>query len=136
MSMDELLKANFGELDETLTVSFKKTMMTAPYEPEAVQADAQVEFKGSMSAIERETITNILMNTTEYTVICHLFKKNMITSNDFKYKKDLLEASSEAMLKKYEKLTGNDRSVILNRVGEADKEMKVSDAPVNGAANS
>jgi hypothetical protein len=127
------MMANFGEFNETLTVSFKKTLMTAPYEPESVQADAEVKFTGNMTAIEREVITNVLLNTTEYTVICHLFKKKMITESDFIHRRSLLEDSTEAMMKKYEKLTGKDRYELINRVNTAEKDVNLSEEKADKA---
>lgn len=123
-NMNELLASSFGEQSNRLTISFKKTVSLGQYQTETVQADAEVIFdnKDGMTAIERETINNVLMCTTEYSVISHIYLKGQMSQQEFLDRRKKLECSAEAMLKKYEALTGKSRDTIINKINTETEE--------------
>lgn len=114
MKMDELLLASFGEETTKINVKFSKTIQVKQYEPETVTVESELEFNGSLLGITRDTITNVLQSTLEYSVLCHNYKKGLITKEEFAKSKENLEESAEAILNKYEKLTGSSRYSLLN----------------------
>ena len=114
MKMDELLLASFGEETTKINVKFSKTIQVKQYEPETVTVESELEFNGSLLGITRDTITNVLQSTLEYSVLCHNYKKGLITNEEFGKSKENLEESAEAILNKYEKLTGSSRHSLLN----------------------
>lgn len=116
MDMNTLLGADFGEKSSKIKVSFKRTIQIEQYNPETIQVDTEVEFEGSMSAIERDTIICVLQATTEYQALIHLYKKELIDSQEFVSTRTKLEKSCDDVLNKYEKLTGKSKNNILKRV--------------------
>ena len=114
MKMDELLLASFGEETTKINVKFSKTIQVKQYEPETVTVESELEFNGSLLGITRDTITNVLQSTLEYSVLVHNYKKGLITKEEFSKSKENLEESAEAILNKYEKLTGSSRNSLLN----------------------
>lgn len=116
MDMNTLLSADFGEKSSKIKVSFKRTIQIEQYNPETMQVDTEVEFEGHMSAIERDAIICVLQATTEYQALIHLYKKELIDSQEFVSTRTKLEKSCEDVLTKYEKLTGKSRDSILKRV--------------------
>lgn len=114
MDMDSLLSSKLGEKSSKISVSFKKTLQIKQYEPEIFDISAELSYDRELSSIERDTIANILESTLEYGVLCHLYKKQLIGRDEFASSKQSLELSSEAMLVKFEKLTGKSRNDILH----------------------
>ncbi len=119
-NMDSLLQADFGEKSSKIRVSFKKTIQIEQYNPETMQVDTEVEFEGHMNAMERDTIICVLQSTTEYQALIHLYKKGLISSDEFVKTRAKLEKSCDDVLTKYENITGKNRDTILKRV-ENDK---------------
>lgn len=116
MDMNALLGADFGEKSSRIKTSFKRTIQIEQYNPETIQVDTEIEFEGHMTAIERDTIICVLQSTTEYQAQIHLYKKGLISSDEFIVTRGKLEKLCEDVLTKYEKLTGKSRDTILNRV--------------------
>lgn len=135
MKMEELLLSNFGEASSRITVSFKKNVQIAQYQTEAVQSDSELMMEKSMSAIEREVIVNTLACTNEFAVISHLYKKGQMSKDDFMSRKAKLEDSSEAMLRKYEALTGESRYNILGLTANANTVVKEQVVNTQNATN-
>ena len=118
MDMDKLLSSRLGEKGCKITASFKKTVQIKPYEPETFEVDAELEYDIELSSMERDAIANVLQSTLEYGVLCHLYKKQLIDKDEFRYNKNSLEISSEAILTKFEKITGKSRNDILHLLEE------------------
>lgn len=135
MKMEELLLSNFGEASSRIMVSFKKNVQIAQYQTEAVQSDSELMMEKSMSAIEREVIVNTLACTNEFAVISHMYKKGQMSKDDFMSRKAKLEDSSEAMLRKYEALTGKSRYDILGLTANANTVVKEQIVNTQDATN-
>ena len=114
MEMDRLLSCKLCEKSNTIKVSFRKTIQIKPYEPEVFEVENELVFDRELTSIERDTIANILESTLEYGVLCHLYKKQYINKDEFALSKQSLELSSEAMLTKFEKITGKSRDTLIN----------------------
>jgi len=135
MKMEELLLSNFGEASSRIMVSFKKNVQIAQYQTEALQSDSELMIEKSMTAIEREVIVNTLACTNEFAVISHLYKKGQMSKDDFMSRKAKLEDSSEAMLRKYEALTGKSRYDILGLTANANTVVKEQVVNTQNTAN-
>lgn len=114
MDMDKLLSSKLGEKSNKLSVTFRKTIQLKQYEPETFEVSSELEYDRELSSMERDTLSNILQSTLEYGVLCHLYKRQLISKDEFAYNKSSLELSSEAMLKKFETITGKSRNDILH----------------------
>lgn len=120
MNLDRLLVTNFGEGSCKISASIKKTIQVKQYEPKAFELETELNFDRSFSLIEKAVIQNTLEVYLEYSLICHLYKVGIISNEEFADDKNKLELSSEAILTKYEKLTGNSRDTILEMLNIGD----------------
>lgn len=121
-SMDDILKANLGESTSKIVVSFKKTIQVEQFNPEVVQIDCETEFTGKMSGIERATIASIIQSQIEYEAFAQMAIKGLINSDVYNCRKASLIASCNAMLQKYEELTGESSESLMARFENSKKE--------------
>lgn len=120
MKMDDLLKVNFLEKSSNVTVTVKKTVQTKQYEPLTIEVSSEYCFDGNSSGIEKAVVHNTVIATLEYTILCHLYKKGLISQEEFIREKSKIELSHEAIATKCEKLTGKDIKSFLFKNGETE----------------
>ena len=112
-NLDRILKSKLSSSPSKMHVLFRKVVRTADYETETVELSSE---------IERAVIFNLLTASTEYTLLSHLYVKGTLSKEDFISGRDGLEKSSEAILRKYEAVTGESRDKILGRLSDGGEE--------------
>lgn len=117
-SMDDVLKANLGETGSKIAVSFKKTIQVEQYNPEVIQIDCEIEYKGSMDGIERTTIAGLVQSQIEYEAFAQMAIKGLISPDIYESRKAQLVSSCNAMLQKYEDITGKSADNIISKKGQ------------------
>lgn len=113
MTMDDILKADFGETSGKLVVRYKKTINTKQYESEVVEMETQLEVPENLKGTARMAVATLLAAQLEYTCYTGMFRKGQIHVEDFVERRDKLAEVCGEVCKKYEDLTGNDISTII-----------------------
>ena len=121
-NLDRILKSKLSSSPSKMHVLFRKVVRTADYETETVELSSDIELDSEVSEIERAVIFNLLTASTEYTLLSHLYVKGTLSKEDFVSGRDGLEKSSEAILRKYEAVTGESRDKILGRLSDGGEE--------------
>lgn len=104
--MNRALAASFGEASNTLTVSFKKTILIRDYETEVIESSTSVNIDKSISGAERAFITAIMRVQMEYEAYCNLVMKGMVTQTEFNQRKEALANDLLALKAKAESISG------------------------------
>lgn len=113
INMNDILSANIAECHGTLNAKFKKTVNIRQYESETYELSATVELDYPLSSPERALVTAILQAQVEYTVLCQLFYKHLITPEEFVTRRGELETDVQGMKEKAEELTGTSMDSII-----------------------
>lgn len=125
IKMEDILSANIGESQGTLSAKFKKTVNIRQYESETVEANAELILDYPLSSPERALVTTILMAQVEYAVICQLYYKNQMAEGDFVERRSQIEKEVQAMANKAEKLLGRSVDNLIKATGEAQVQTQV-----------
>lgn len=113
LTMDDILKADFGETKGELAVSYKKTINTKQYESEVIELETKLAVDNNLSGVGRMAVATLLAAQLEYTCYVSLFRKGQISTTDFVARRDELASVCSEACDKYETVTGNDISHII-----------------------
>ncbi len=104
--VNRALAASFGEASNTLTVSFKKTLLIRDYETEVIESSTNLVLDHPISGAERAFITAIMRVQMEYEAYCNLVMKGMVTQLEFDQRKQALANDLVALKAKAEAISG------------------------------
>lgn len=104
--VNRALAASFGEASNTLTVSFKKTILIRDYETEVIESSTSINIDKPLSGAERSFITAIMRVQMEYEAYCNLVMKGMVTQTEFNQRKEALANDLLALKAKAEAISG------------------------------
>lgn len=108
MDINSILKANLGESKCKLKASFRKTINTAQYETEVIEATQEIEIDFGMPQIIRGCINQLLQANVELQVYTELASKGIITSEAYATEKHNIENYVLAYENKARGLIGNE----------------------------
>lgn len=104
--INRALAASFGEASNTLTVSFKKTLLIRDYETEVIESSTNIVLDHPISGAERTFISAIMRVQMEYEAYCNLVMKGMVTQMEFDQRKQALANDLLALKSKTEAISG------------------------------
>lgn len=104
--INKVMQASFGEVSNTMTVSFKKTVLIRDYETEVIEASTNVTLDKPLTGAERMFITAIMRIQMEYEAYCNLVMKGMVTQKVFDQRKEALADDLLAIKNKAEAVLG------------------------------
>lgn len=84
---DKVFKSNFGQTEETIRVTFKKTVQIKEYQTEVVEGSTELKLDKPVSGAERELIMAMLRLQLEYEAYVSLLQKGLITQRAFEDRK-------------------------------------------------
>lgn len=97
-----MFNSSFGQTEETIRASFKKTVQIREYETEVVEGSTELKLDRAVSAGEREMIMAMLRLQLEYEAYVSLLKKGLITQRTFDDRKLALTGEVAAIRAKVE----------------------------------
>lgn len=98
----KVFNSSFGQTEETIRASFKKTVQIREYETEVVEGSTELKLDRAVSAGEREMIMAMLRLQLEYEAYVSLIKKGLITQRTFDDRKLALTGEVVAIRAKVE----------------------------------
>lgn len=98
----KVFNSSFGQTEETIRASFKKTVQIREYETEVVEGSTELKLDRAVSAGEREIIMAMLRLQLEYEAYVSLLKKGLITQRTFDDRKLALTGEVVAIRVKVE----------------------------------
>lgn len=102
--METILGATFGENNNTISASFKKTVFIRDYETEVVEISTTIDLQRPINNAERTLIGSLLQAQIEYQAYVQLYKKKLILHKTFMERKESLEKCITDLVSKYESL--------------------------------
>lgn len=102
ITLDDVLKSNFGEASSEITASFKKTILIRQYETEVVEYSTTLKLDKPVSGAERVLISAMLQIQLEYTAYADLAHKKYVTETEFNQRKSVLTEEINNLLRKAE----------------------------------
>ena len=115
LTMDEILKASFGETSSTIKATFRKTVRTKEYETEVVEIESVVDMRDrQLTGAERMLVSALLQVQLEYQAYCNLVYKGLITAEEFTKRKHDLEEATTEIKKKAETIIGQSMDKYFN----------------------
>lgn len=106
MDINKVMQATLGEIDNKIKVRFKKTVQVKQYETEVIEAETEVTVDKEISGGERMLMTSILAVQLEYTSLCNLVYKGIITPQELETRRTELINGLQAIKAKAEKVLG------------------------------
>jgi hypothetical protein len=106
LNMDRIMDASFGEVSNSLTVTFKKTVLTKQYETEVVEATSTIELDHPLIGIERMFITGVIQAQLEYGAYINLVSKGLVTKTELNNRKIALEEDLYSIKYKADQILG------------------------------
>lgn len=98
MGINEILSAKVKSNGDIIRVAFKKTINTAPYETEVVEAESSAcLYEENLTGIEKDFITALMQAQLEFEVYFQIACKGHITQEQFDNRKNQLVSSVEAL---------------------------------------
>lgn len=116
MTMDRIMRANFGEPSSKLRVVFKKTVKIREYETEVIEGDVTLNIDKPLTGIERMILCGVIQVQLEYECLLNLYFKNLVTNTELCQKYADLEKSVEYMMNTGEQLSGKSMWYLLEYV--------------------
>lgn len=113
VNMNNILKASFGEANNEIKVTFKKTILIRPYETEVVEIESKLNIDKSMDGATRQLLCTVLQSQVEFEAYSQLFYKKLVSQEEVLSRKAYLEQSVKEAVWKFENLTGRDASEYL-----------------------
>lgn len=102
VTLDDVLKSNFGEASSEITASFKKTVLIRQYETEVVEYSTTLKLEEPVSGAERVLISAMLQIQLEYTAYADLAHKRYVTESEFNQRKTVLTEEINNLFRKAE----------------------------------
>jgi len=106
LNMDDVMKASFGEVSESIRATFKKTINIKQYETEVYESSSTLEVERPVSGIERMLITSILQAQLEYAAYIQMYNKGYINQSEFTLRKQALEDDISQLTEKATSILG------------------------------
>ena len=122
ITMDNIMDASFGEVSNTMTVNFKKTVLIRDYETEVIESTTTLTLDKKLTGIERMFIHALLEVQMEYTVYINLLCKGTVTQTAFNQHKSCLEMSVNVIKNKMDSLLGPERAAELIEYTKLDQK--------------
>lgn len=113
--MEQILKASFGESNNEIKVSFKKTILKRQYETEVVEIESKLNVDKELDGATRQLLCTILQAQVEYTTYSQLMYKKELSLEEVQSRKAYLERSVKEAIYRYEKTTGKSASEYLDQ---------------------
>lgn len=121
LTLDKLMEAHFGEDNQEIRVSFKKTINTKQYESEVIQLDTTLKLDREVTGIERMAICAILEVQLEYEAYTNLVFKGIVTPTEWVDRGKQLIDAIEPIMNKYQDITGKDFNSLLDFINSSEK---------------
>lgn len=106
LDMDSILGASFGEGENNIRVSFKKTVSIKPYETEVVELESTLKMPKELTGAERVFLAALLQVQLEYEAYVGLLCKGQISQEDFDDRKGKLINEVSIIKRKAETVLG------------------------------
>ena len=106
VTMNEIMKASFGETSSSIRGTFKKTVNVKQYETESVEVSSTLEVDRPLTGIERMLMSAILQAQLEYEAYIQLTCKGTITNSQLETRRQELERDVNLLKAKAEELLG------------------------------
>lgn len=106
ISIENIMNSSLGEVSSEIRASFKKTVLVRQYETEVIELESVLKIDKLLTSAERMWISAILQIQLEYDAYCQLVFKGYVTNSEFNERKQVLEASINALKNKLEESTG------------------------------
>ena len=107
LNMESIMGASFGETNNNIRATFKKTINVRQYESEIIELEATVDMGDTnLLGAERMLVSAILQAQLEYTAYCNLVYKGLVTSSELSARKDQLISGVQAIKSKAEEVLG------------------------------
>lgn len=113
ISREDILKASFGESNNEIKVTFKKTVLTKQYETEVIEIESKLNIDRGMDGATRQLMCTILQAQVELEAYSQLYYKKLISKEEAISRQGYLVKSVNEAIYKYETITGKDASEYL-----------------------
>lgn len=110
LKREDILKASFGETNNEIKVTFKKTILTKQYETEVVEIESKLDMNKGLDGATRQLVCAILQAQLELEAYSQLYYKKLVSKEEAISRQEYLVNSVEEAVYKYEKVTGKDAS--------------------------
>lgn len=120
ITMDDALKASFGETGSSIRATFKKTVNVKQYETESVEVSSTLEIDKDLTGVERMLISAILQSQLEYEAYIQLVCKGTITASEFEQRKKSLEQDMTMLANKAEEILGKPVDYLFDMIPKED----------------
>lgn len=104
--INNILNARFGEVSNTLSADFKKTILIRNFETEVTDTHASLVLDHAIDGMDRVFISNILQAQLELGCYTSLYFQSRIPLDEYLERKQKIEYEINAMAEQYENLTG------------------------------
>ncbi len=102
LNMESILGASFGEGENNIRVSFKKTVSIKPYETEVVELESTLKMNKELTGAERVLLAALLQVQLEYEAYVGFLCKGQISQDEFDARKAQLEHEANIIKMKAE----------------------------------
>lgn len=103
---DDILGAGFGEIDNEITVEFKKTVKVREYETEAFDIMAKVKMDTMADGYDRTLVYTLMQAQVELRGFASLLMRGLVPQNEYDERKRKIETDVNVVIQKYEQMTG------------------------------
>lgn len=114
VTINDALKASFGEANNTIRASFKKTVLIRQYETEVIELETTLNIERNLQGAERAFIVALLQIQLEYTAYATLLCKGLVTQEEFDKRKAELEQEVNILKQKAEGVLGRSLDYLVN----------------------
>lgn len=106
ITMEDALRARFGETSGKIKTKFRKTINTRQFESEVIEMEAELDVGREVSGAERVAIEALLRCQMEFEVYTSLLTKGYIAMPEFLQRKTELESELSTIDNKIQVVTG------------------------------
>lgn len=107
IDMEDIMNASFGEVSNTISVTYKKTVLIRQFETEVTEVESEVDMGDvELSGAERMLLSALLLAQAEYTTYCNLAYKGTVTGTELQARKEQLIGGVQALKEKAEAVLG------------------------------
>lgn len=114
---DNILNASFGEIENGIRVSFKKTVLIRQYETETVEYETELKLDHEVDGMDRAFINILLQSQLEIQCMQHLYLQGRIPEDEYRRRIANIEYCTNTLASKYEQVTGKSADNYLKLTG-------------------
>lgn len=120
LNMQDILRASFGEVNNEVRVSFKKTVLIRSYETEVVEVESSIKLDREIDGAARQLVCSIAQAQVEYEAYGQLFYKGLVSKEETTSRKTQLERGVAEAVYRYEQATGKSADDVIGIVSKTE----------------